>query len=500
MTSCSVTAEPSASAPLRPEPREDSDRKWLDAIESDLRSSTGFADVQLDIQGVHCSGCVGALEQLFDKMGSTGSLVCNPAIGVLHLKVRDSFPLREWVEAVEQLGYRLGPSSKTERPRSDALLIRAGILVALALNAMVFSAALYVGLSEGPIFDLVRWLNYAIATLAVLIGAPVFVRPALASLKHRVMHFDIPIALGVVLAFGASSIAFFARWDHAVYFDTVTVFVALMVLGRWFRERIVERNRNQLLSGASAEGLLSRIVRDGRPRVAPCTEIHAGDRLLIAPGDLVPVESTLEGSDGVISLDWINGESAPRPVKDGQQIPAGAFNQGSRAAQVIASEDFRSSRLLQLLRPVEETAPVESTTWWRKISGVYVLFIVSAAVLGFVGWVLISGDVVRALQVTTAVLVVSCPCAFGIATPLAYELAHLGLRRAGLFVRKARFLERAVEVEQVAFDKTGTLTLGVLEVSNVERIAALPEFDRDVLYNLAVRSSHPKSAGGECRP
>ncbi len=139
------------------------------------------------------------------------------------------------------------------------------------------------------------------------------------------------------------------------------------------------------------------------------------------------------------------------------------------------------------------TMSARSTVSRRVRTRVYVVAVMTAAFGGFAGWLFFTGDLVRALEVTTAVLVVTCPCAFGIATPLAYELVHAGLRRAGLFVRSSGFLDRASSVRRVVFDKTGTLTTGNLSVGNAEVLATLTHEERQILFNLVARSTHPKS-------
>jgi Cu2+-exporting ATPase len=430
------------------------DHKWLELIEAERAGHGGVTRVELDVQGIHCSACVWLIEELFRRHGGTqtGVMSLNPALGRVELRISPDFPLSDWVDSIEGLGYLLGPTRSTGARPSDDLLMRVGICAALAGNVMLFAAAIYLGLREGPIYELLNQLSYAAGVLAVLVGGSVFIRSALRAVRRGVLHLDVPIALGIVLAFAGSTYSFFFASGHAAYIDTLTVFVALMLVGRWLQQRMLERNRAQLLADDGTESLLTREVRDGVVRIVHCIGVKKGDRLLIAPGDLVPVELRVLDPAASCSLDWIDGESRPR--RDGP--PA--------------------------------------TRWWSRLSRYYVIGVVTLAATAIGYWWWLAEEPLLAIEVGTAVLVVTCPCAFGIAAPLAYELVLTQLRRAGIFVRVGDFLDRARAMTRIVFDKTGTLTTGMLEVMSPAGLEALADHEINLLYNMAARSAHPKSA------
>src|SRR5690606_25664036 len=180
----------------------------------------------------------------------------------------------------------------------------------------------------------------------------------------------------------------------------------------------------------------------------------------------------------------------PRLIRAGERLPAGAVNVGQQAIRAKAEVGFDDSPLETLLgrtRPEldEERSP---SRFWDRVSRYYVVGVLSTAALAAAGWLWASGDVVRTLEVATAILVVTCPCGIGIATPLAYELATTALRRRGLFVRRERALDRAADVTRVVFDKTGTLTTGHLELADPCALERLSDADRVALFDLAARS------------
>jgi Cu2+-exporting ATPase len=480
-------------AEQRPGRRDD---KWLEAIEGRVRAGEDHTRVTLDVQGLHCVGCVWLVEELFERAPGGEHVEVNPALGRVDLVVRPDFDVRAFVASVERFGYLLGPPIKRAAGASRDLLWRLGICVAIAMNSMIFAIPLYAGLERGPIFSLFTTLNFGLGALAVMIGGTVFFRSAWRALCQRMLHLDLPIALGIALAFGGSVHSYLTHRSRSSYFDTLDVFIALMLLGRWLQERAVERNRAWLLASDGTDGLLARRVREGRVELVRCEEIASGDSLLVAPGDLVPVDGRLEGRAETFSLDWILGESHPRGYAVGDVVPAGAFSAGAEAAMLRATTGFGESPLRELLRSPERTGPdtARATPWFQALAKLYVVGVLAVATCAFTAWWLATGDLSRAMSVTTAVLIVTCPCAFGIAAPLAYEMVQAGLRRAGLFVRRASFLDRARDVRRVVFDKTGTLTTGTLMLANPAALDALPDEQRRALYDLVARSGHPKSA------
>ncbi len=471
------------------------DLKWLDAI--DARRSTSDARIDMDLQGLHCSACVWLIETVFERRGDGGHIAINPALGTAHLLVDASFDLRAFVEEVERFGYRFGPRMARPVRRSTDLLWRLGVCVAIAMNTMIFAIAIYAGLRTGPVHDLFEALNLALSSIAVAVGGTVFFRSAWQSARRGILHLDLPIAIGISLAFVGSVVAFFTRRSSGIFVDTLDVFIALMLLGRFLQERVLETNQLALLQDDGTEGFLARRERDHTVETVRCAELAVGDCIIVARGDLVPTDARLAVDETrSFSLDWLNGESAPRAFTPTDTIPAGAFAVSSGTASLIVVHDFAHSGLVDLLRtPVHRQADgAMGSIWWSRLAKLYVVGVLSFATTGFTAWMIATHDLARSLEVTTAILIVTCPCAFGIATPLAYDLALAGLRRAGLFVRTPGFLDRASRVRTVVFDKTGTLTSGALRVRNPEALAALSDEARDALYVLASATWHPKSA------
>ncbi|MFI5300594.1 MAG: heavy metal translocating P-type ATPase, partial [Polyangiales bacterium] len=468
---------------------------WLEAIERARAACDGPSVVDVDVQGLHCSACVWLIEQLFRRHAGALAILVNPARGALHATITPAFSLSDFHNDLMRLGYRLGPH--VDRARlSNGLLVRMGVCIALAMNSMLFAISLYAGAAEPTTVALFTKLNFAIGFASVAVGGPPFFVAALRSLRARVVSLDVPIALGMVLAFTSSTWSFLARSSKTAYFDTLSVFIALMLVGRWLNERTLERHRNRVLADDGVGAILTRRVDTNGAHLVPCSAVRAGDRLSIAVGDLVPVDAILSSAvEARVSLDWITGESAPKTIPSGALLQAGSFVVGTASVEVTAAQDFADSRVVSLLRSAAEGQDegVRATAWWRAFSRAYVSIVLGLAACTLVGWLVWSGDLRRALDSVTALLIVTCPCALGIATPLAYDLTLTALRKRGLFVRAAGFLDRALAVRTVVFDKTGTLTTGALTLVDSSALATLTDDQRGLLYSMVARSSHPKS-------
>ncbi len=488
--------EASSSAPSATAPNESRANPAAARISSD-----GNARLTLDVQGVHCAACVWLLQELWTRLPGAVDLRINPALGRAEFAWRrDELDLREYLRSAERFGYRFGPMRKGDLAASRGLVVRLGICMAAAMNVMIFSLCYYAGLakSDGALYAVLGRWSAVLATISVAVGGSLFFVAAWRGLRRRIVHLDLPIALGIALAYGGSLWAWLALGPEAAYFDTLTIFVALMVLGRWLQERVLQKNRMSLLSSDGVDDLYTRRRRETVLETIPAAAIEPGDELWILPGDLVPVEGVLLGERASLNLDWITGESRARSFEPGDKVPAGAFQGGDGALRLSAQEGFAASRLHALLgsgRGDESRSETKGRAdrWWSRFATIYVVSVLALATLAFGSWW--SAGVGRAIQVTLSVLVVTCPCALGLALPLSNELAHAALRRRGIFLRESGLLRRVLRVKHVLFDKTGTLTRGNLKLSaaSLRELETLDDESRAVLRNACARSLHPVS-------
>ena len=215
---------------------------WLEPLlESSAERAGDVGQLQLDVQGIHCAACVWLMNETFKKQPGAGDIVVNPTLGTVQLSwKRGALDPTRWVQDIEGFGYQFGPPRKEGTRRSSDLPVRLGVSAAIAINVMLFSVSFYFGLGQDDpqVFRLFTWLSAALSTGTVLVGGWPFFVAAVRGLRSGMLHLDLPIALGIVLVYSMSLVQLATsggRGDLA-YFDTLNVFITLMLLGRFIQE------------------------------------------------------------------------------------------------------------------------------------------------------------------------------------------------------------------------------------------------------------------------
>lgn len=435
----------------------------------------------LAVAGLECAACVWTVERLFEcHGGAPGGLRVDPIGGVADLLEARGVDLRSFVEDCAAIGVDLAPAGGLERGGDDALALRMTACLVLAGNTMLFAGAFYFGLDEGPFHALLQRGSMAATALAVLVGGVPLVRAAARSLRRGVVHLDLPIALGVGLGFAAVLLSFVTtgRAEHA---DVLTAFIALMLLGRWLQSRALRRARRAAGPEPLLEALPVRVEREGRVSEQPAAEVVEGDVLVLARGELLVVRARAD-ADLQADLSWIDGESEPRTFTAGEEVPAGAFLLGDATARLVALEPLAASALPRLLQARGDRRPGS-----ERFAMLYVASVLVAALAAA-----LFAPAERVLSTVAAVLVVTCPCALGIARPLARALATARLRQRGFMLRDPDVLRRLAAVRRLVLDKTGTLTDGVV-VETCETLVPLRRHERSALATLVAHSAHPRA-------
>ncbi len=467
------------------------DFDWLTELVDGFHDED-ICELEFNLQGISCVGCVWLIEKVFHEKEGALKIAVHPQLGVMKLVWnRARFDVVEFAKEILQFGYVLAPASEIGKKTAQGLGGRIGLTGAFALNAMLFTLPTYFGMS--PDFEfagLFGVLTLLFATLSFVVGGSYFIQRAVVSLRRKVLHIDLPIALGIVGAYVGSLAGFILGVDALMYFDFVSVFIFLMLLGRFVQEAAVLRNRNQLLE--MNPGLQSVAVKpeEGSRKEMSVNSLKTGDVFYVKPGKMIPVSSELLSDAASLSLECINGESEAVDEKRHAILTSGAINTGAGDLEMKAREDWGSSLMHQLTQAGE--GGVHRHLFLERVLKYYISAVLVTAFVGGLVW-LILGDLVSAIQVTLSVLVVSCPCALGVAVPLADEMAASRLRRFGVYIKEASLWDRLKGIKNIVFDKTGTLTMEVPELKNVEVLDALSELDRGVLLQMVRNSLHPKS-------
>ncbi len=481
-----------AGRPVRSLPFEAHDFAWVEKVARLKEEGVEQGDaVEADfsLEGLSCMGCVWLVEKLFHRHAGAMDASAHPATGLLRLNWEaGKCDLVAFAQDAASFGYRLAPRvAGAKNGESAQLAAKVGLCGAFALNAMVFTLPRYLGMPDdfvfGGVFQLVSFLS---AALAMLTGGTYFISRAWMAARAGTPHIDLPIALGIVSAFAGSVVGWALGIEGLIYFDFVATFIFLMLGGRYLQLAAVEKNRNRLQQRRPLPDFIK--SPDSEEAVA-LSEVRPGMRLEIDPGQSLPVSGVLESDAADFSLEWINGEADPVAFHAGRSLPAGAIHLGGRAAIFTASETWEDSLLAGL---TSSERPVARVPALEKLLGIYLVAIVLIGVAAFLGWLSLAGPA-EALQVMISVFVVSCPCALGIALPLADEMAGAAMERVGVFIRDPLLWARLRRVKTVFFDKTGTLTLERPILLNPEAITALKPAERMALAQLASGSMHPVS-------
>ncbi len=471
------------------EPR---DFGWLAGLVQAAEQRPGTPELTVEVQGISCAGCVWLIEKLFHEQPGALAIETDATSGRARLRwAAGRFDAAAFARTLHTFGYLTGPAgAATEEAESRRLLRRTGLCAAFAMNLMLFSLPRYFGMeSSFPYARLFDTLALALATLAVLVGGTYFMGRAVRALQHGALHIDLPIALGITGAYAGSVAGWLLGRESFMYFDFVGAFITLMLLGRWAQVVAVERNRRRLLSGQAGPSAVTIVSATGETVARAAEEVRAGDVFEVRAGQVVPVEARLETPAASFGTAWITGESAPREFVAGGRVPAGAVSLARGAVRLCATQGWSESLLAQLLQPVARDA-YRHRALERVVAG-YLVAILGVAFAAAAGWWLQTHDPVRTAAVVIAVLVVSCPCAVGLAFPLADELAAVALRRAGVFVREADLWPRLGRIRRVVFDKTGTLTLENPALQNPAALDGVTGADRAALLALVRDSRHP---------
>ncbi len=478
-------------APIKSSVFQPQDYQWLREAQqrAEASASGSIASLNLDLQGISCIGCVWLIEKLYLRHPGSAKINLNPQLGLVELYWKTgSLDLVEVAEEVQQFGYLLGPTKGKPPSEARQLTLKIGLTGAFVLNAMLFTLPRYLGMeADFALADLFELLTLLFASLSMAIGGSYFIKRAAQSLRLGVLHIDFPIALGICAAYLGSVYGWIVRNPAFLYFDFVALFIFLMLVGRYAQEWALEKNRNNLLS-ARPQAQPVRLP-DGEEQSAE--DLKKGLHYEIAPGQQVPVSSSMESPEGIFSFEWITGESEPHLRKTAQPLPSGARNLGNQPVRLKAEEDWTDSLLSRLTRFDEEEQFRDLR--FEKILKLYIIVVLILASLGLLAWAFWLNNPIQGFQTAISLLVVSCPCALGVALPLAHEMATAHLRWKGIFLRSPAIWPRLSKVSQLIFDKTGTLTYDNPELQQAERLKELSDLESSVLYHMVAVSYHPIS-------
>jgi Cu2+-exporting ATPase len=426
----------------------------------------------LTVDGVHCAACTVAIEQAL--RGVADEVSVNAATRRARVVFRpDAAPLSGLMGRIAALGYSPRPVARAAIASAEAAGRRASLwrmLVAVLcmMQVMMYAVPRYVagpGEMSPDVERLLTWAEWMLTVPVLAFAAGPFFRSAWRDLRARRIGMDVPVSLGIVVTFVASSAA--ALEGGEVYFDSLTMFVAFLLVGRWLEAAARER----ALAGvadllARLPETVERLRPGGATETVTLRRLVAGDRVRVAVGAAVPADGVVEDGRSHADESLLTGESTPIAKQPGDALAAGSLNL-SGPLTMRGDRPPRESRLQQIADLIEAASArkprlAQVADRW---AGPFLVAVLALAALAWIAWQWI--DPSRAVWVAASVLIVTCPCALSLATPTALLAAAGALARRGLLARSPQAIESLARVDTFVFDKTGTLTHDRLSLASV---------------------------------
>jgi Cu2+-exporting ATPase len=453
----------------------------------------GIRQTDLSVPAIHCGACIRTIEKALGGLAGVESARANLSAKRVTIRWQANGSPPPFVDTLKQAGFEAHlfdiESSKDDGALSE--LIRALAVAGFASsNIMLLSVSIWSG-AEAETRDLFHWLSMFIALPALAYSGRIFFRSGWRALRHGRTNMDVPISLGVLLAFGMSVYETVTHGPHA-YFDAAVSLLFFLLIGRTLDHMMRERARQAVSSLVRLAARGAFVVQaDGTQTYLPVEEIEPGMTVVLGAGERVPVDATVSKGESELDVSLVSGESVPLHATAGSKVLAGTLNL-TGPLMLVATAKAGSSFLAEMIRMME--AAEQGRSGYRRIAdraaALYAPVVHTAALLTFIGWIIATGDLHKAITIAIAVLIITCPCALGLAVPIVQVIAAQRLFKNGIMVKDGSSIERLAEIDAVIFDKTGTLT------SAVPRLASRGDIDDAALSlaaALALHSRHPYS-------
>ena len=483
----------------------DTPEEWAEFSHPDAVSE-GCWSSSVVFEGMHCAACAISIEDVLRAVPGVSAVQISAAShrGKVTWSPEKTRP-SEWMRSVERLGYKALPANDAhahERRRQEArrMVWRVAVAAMCMMQVMMYATPAYLS-APGEISDeamhLLRWASWVLSLPVMFFSCAPFFGNAWRDLRQRQISMDLPVALGMVVTFVVSSLGTFepeGPWGAEVYFDSLTMFVFFLLMGRWLELRLRDRTAGAL------EAVLNRLPESVRKRMASgewqrvsIRRLAVGDVIEVLPGEAFAGDGQVLAGQTQVDEALLTGESQPLQRKTGDRVIAGSHNLTGtvevRIEQVGAAT--RYAQIVALMESASTSKPAMAMLVDRWAKPFLVAVLLASLGSAIVWW---PTDPARALMVAVAVLIVTCPCALSLATPAAMLATAGALARRGVLVRRLEALQNLAAVDTVIFDKTGTLTRDAFEIVHTHTRAGVhAEQALQWASSLARHSLHPVS-------
>ena len=483
----------------------DDPQEWA-AFSLPEKTQAGCWSSSVVFEGMHCAACAITLEDALRAVPGVASVQVNAAShrGLVVWSPDVTRP-SEWMQSVERFGYKAIPANDAhahERRRQEGrrMVWRLAVAALCMMQVMMYATPVYVtesGDITPEMVHLLRWASWVLSLPVVFFSCTPFLRNAWRDLRHRQVSMDLPVALGMVVTFVVSSIGTFeptGPFGAEVYFDSLTMFVFFLLMGRWLEQRMRDRTAGAL------EAVLNRLpdsvrkrMPDGQWALMSIRRLAVGDVIEVMPGEALAGDGLVLAGQTQVDEALLTGESRPLARQKGDRVIAGSHNLSGRIEVQIeqVGASTRYAQIVSLMECASLSKPSMALLVDRWAKPFLVVVLLASLASAIYWW---PTDPAHALMVAVAVLIVTCPCALSLATPAAMLATAGALARSGVLVRRLEALQNLASIDTVIFDKTGTLTRDAFEVARVHtRDGVTADQALQWASALARHSLHPVS-------
>jgi len=445
----------------------------LDDIQADYTDiNQDQRQVDLLIEGIHCAACVWLIENRLRQL--TGIQAAKVNLTGRKLKcewLNSQISLSKILQTLAQIGYIATPYSEDKaslslKKQNRDLLYRMAIAAFGMMNLLWISIALYSGADQGEYRALFHYIGLAIATPVLIYSGTPFFKGAWMGLKSRHLNMDLPIAIGAFISWAYSTWVTLGQTTGAVYFDTVVNFLFVILLGRYLESIFKNKAVSATQRLFDLQPKTAHLVLPDKDKIVPIKSIKKGDLIRIKPGERIAADGLVIEGLSYIDEAMLTGESKAIKKQQGDQVVAGTINQNGTLLVAVNQtlQDSILGKMIELIANAQSSkAPIQCTA--DRIVPWFVTLTLLFASLTFLYW--FQFDFEKALMAATSVLIITCPCAFGLATPMAIAVASGIGAKQGILIKNGAVLESLADIKHFVFDKTGTLTTGKMQITDI---------------------------------